>query len=74
MKASIRVAVTALALSLGLGLSISAPSYARQDEASRLNQKVEALSQAGKYAEALPLVQRSMAIRQKAGGLGSGRT
>ena len=36
LKALTRVAITALAL----GLSVSTPSYARQDEASRLNQKV----------------------------------
>jgi His/Glu/Gln/Arg/opine family amino acid ABC transporter permease subunit len=53
--------VTALAL----GLSFSAPSYARQDEATRLDQKVEVLYQAGKYAAALPLAQESLAVREK---------
>src|SRR5258708_12408288 len=40
MKASICVAVTALALSL----SVIVPSYAEQDEASRLNQESKELS------------------------------
>jgi hypothetical protein len=35
----IRIAVTALAL----GLSLSAPSYAKQDAASRIDQKVDQL-------------------------------
>ena len=64
MKALIRVSVAALAL----GLSLSAPSYARQDEAGRLDQKVMGLYQAGKYAAALPLAQQSLAIREKALG------
>ena len=49
-KALIRVSVAALAL----GLSLSAPSYARQDGAGRLDQKVMGLYEAGKYAAALP--------------------
>ena len=60
----IRVSVAALAL----GLSLSAPSYARQDEAGRLDQKVIGLYQAGKYAAALPLAQRSLALRERALG------
>ena len=63
MKALIRVSVA-----LALGLSLSAPSYARQDEAGRLDQKVIGLYQAGKYAAALPLAQQSLAIREKALG------
>ena len=61
MKPLIRVAVTALLLSV----SVSAPSQARQDEASRLDQKVVGLYAAGKYAAALPLAKQSLAIREK---------
>ena len=61
MKASICVAITALALSL----SVIVPSYAEQDEASRLNQESKELYRAGKYAAALPLAQQLLAIREK---------
>src|SRR5580704_472194 len=61
MKASICVAFTALALSL----SVSVPSYAQQDEASTLSQQMKELYRAGKYAEALPLAQKSLALREK---------
>ncbi len=61
MKASICVAVTALALSL----SVIVPSYAEQDEASRLERQSTELYQAGKYAAALPVAQQLLAIREK---------
>ena len=61
IKGSICVAVTALALSL----SVVVPSWAEQDEASRLNQQSKELYREGKYAEALPLAQRLLAIREK---------
>ncbi len=38
------------------------------DEAKSLNQQVVKLYQAGKYAEAIPLAQRALAIREKALG------
>ena len=61
LKTSICVAVTALALSLSLG----APSYAGEDEASTLSQQMKELYRAGKYTEALPLAQKSLALREK---------
>src|SRR5262249_23056397 len=61
VKALICVAVTALALNL----SVSAPSYAQQDEASTLSRQMKELYRAGKYTEALPLAQKSLALREK---------
>src|SRR3954462_15854729 len=61
LKASIRVAVTALALSL----SPAAPSCAAEDEAATLSQQMKELYRVGKYAEALPLAQKSLALREK---------
>lgn len=61
LKASIRVAVTALALSL----SLSAPSHAEEDEAGTLTRQMKQLYRAGKYTEALPLAQKSLALREK---------
>src|ERR1700677_1064021 len=61
LKASICVAVTAFTLSLSLG----APSYAEEDEASTLSQQMKELYRAGKYQEALPLAQKSLALREK---------
>src|SRR3954467_8937799 len=61
LKALIRVAATALALSLALG----APSYAGEDEASTLIRQMKELYRAGKYVEALPLAQKSLALREK---------
>src|SRR2546423_2636566 len=46
----------------------SVPSNAQNDEASALNQKVIELYSAGKYAEAIALAQRALAIREKALG------
>lgn len=60
-KASICVAVTALALSLPLG----APTWAAEDEASTLTLKMKELYRAGKYQEALPLAQKSLAPLEK---------
>src|ERR1041385_2963548 len=64
IKTSICVAIAALALSLPL----SAPSYAKQDEASRLDQKVVQLLQAGKFAAAIPLAKQALALREKSFG------
>jgi tetratricopeptide (TPR) repeat protein len=61
LKASICAAVTALALSLLPG----APSCAAEDEASTLTQQMKELYRAGKYTEALPLAQKSLALREK---------
>jgi len=60
LKASICVAVTVLALSLWPG----APSYAAEDEADTLSQQMKELYRAGKYTEALPLAQKSVALRE----------
>ena len=59
MKASICIAVTAFALSLSPG----APSYAGEDEADTLSQQMKELYRVGKYTEALPLAQKSLALR-----------
>jgi tetratricopeptide repeat protein len=61
LKASICAVVAALALSLSLG----APSCAAEDEASTLSQQMKELYRAGKYTEALPLAQKSLALREK---------
>jgi tetratricopeptide (TPR) repeat protein len=61
LKASICVAVTALALSLSLG----AASWAGEDEASALSAQMKELYRAGKYTEALPLAQKSLALREQ---------
>ncbi len=61
LKASIRVAVAAFVLGLFLG----APSRAGDDEASTLTQQMKELYRAGKYTEALPLAQKSLALREK---------
>ena len=65
MKASKLLMCVAVA---ALALSVSAPSHARQDEASRLDQKVDGLFAAGNYAAAIPLARQSLAIREKALG------
>jgi CHAT domain-containing protein len=54
-----------LFLVLGVG-----PAMGQEElkEANELNQQVEKLYQAGKYAEAIPLAQRILAIREKALG------
>src|SRR6266705_554827 len=49
-------------------LATGVPSRAQQDEAAALNQNVVDLYNAGKYAEAVPLAQRALAIREKALG------
>ncbi|HAX74953.1 MAG TPA: kinesin, partial [Cyanobacteria bacterium UBA11372] len=46
----------------------SAEQSAEVEEAERLNQQVVELYQQGKYAEAIPLAQRALAIREKALG------
>ena len=61
LKASVCIAVTALALSLSPG----APSYAAEDEAGTLIRQMKELYQAGKYAAALPVAQKLLALREK---------
>ena len=49
---------------------VSVPSFAQEDEAAALDQKVLDLSlrRAGKYSEALPLAQQALALQEKAHG------
>jgi tetratricopeptide (TPR) repeat protein len=46
----------------------SAPAIAQQEEADALNRRANELYQAGKFSEAMPLAQRSLAILEKALG------
>jgi tetratricopeptide (TPR) repeat protein len=46
-------------------ISVSAPSFARQDEAAVLEQKVTELFAAGRFREAVPLAQRVLAINER---------
>jgi CHAT domain-containing protein/tetratricopeptide (TPR) repeat protein len=59
------IATAVLALTCGF----AAPSLAQSRAADELNKRIHELSQAGKYAEAIPLAQRALAIREKAFGL-----
>jgi hypothetical protein len=49
-----------------VNFAASVPSLAQQDEAAALNEKLMGLFKAGKYAEAIPVAQRLLAIREKA--------
>ena len=60
LKASICVAVTALTFSL----APVAPSWAVEDEATTLTLQMKELYRVGKYKEALPLAQKSLALRE----------
>ena len=62
LKASTGAAVAALAMVLSFGAP--APSSAAEDEASILTQQMKELYRAGKYMEALPLAQKSLALRE----------
>src|SRR5262249_48332810 len=57
-----------LAAMLMVNSFAGAPAIAQQDEATALNKRVIELFQAGKFAEAVPLAQRAVAIREKAFG------
>src|ERR1700738_4764673 len=68
-KRSLLTAASAAALAAILlfgNPSISAPQQA--DEASELNEKVIEFYKAGRYADAIPIAQRALAIREKALG------
>jgi hypothetical protein len=54
-----------IAVNLALTWWFISPSIAQLAEAEKLNEKVHALYQAGKYAEAIPLAQQELAIREK---------
>src|SRR4029078_4357761 len=49
-----------------LALGLSVPAFARQDQASVLDQKVSKLFDSGKYIAALPLARQALAMREKA--------
>ena len=54
------------ALLIGLFLSVPHAALAQEpDEATTLNQQVIQLYKQGRYSEAIPLAQRSLAIRRK---------
>jgi hypothetical protein len=57
-----RIVVAAIVLWTALAIT---PAAAREDEAAALQAKVEELSRQGKYADAIPLAQRALAIREK---------
>jgi CHAT domain-containing protein/tetratricopeptide (TPR) repeat protein len=57
-----------IAVALTLDVSILAPAFPQQDEADTLNAKVAELYQARKFAEAIPLAQRVLELREKALG------
>ena len=58
----------AVAASLALACWLISPSIAQLGEAEQLDKRVNALLHAGKYAEAIPLAQRELAIYEKAFG------
>ena len=55
-------------LAVAIAINIAAPAAAQRDAASALDAKATALSNAGKFSEAIPLLQRALAIREKALG------
>src|ERR1700683_1933767 len=57
-----------IAAVLALTCGFAASSLAQSRAADELNKRIHELSQAGKYAEAIPLAQRALAIREKALG------
>jgi len=54
-----------VAASLVLACCFVSPSIAQSGEAEKLQNQVIALYNAGKYAEAIPLAQRELAIYEK---------
>ena len=56
------------AVVLWTSLAIMPAAAAPKDEAAALETKVDELYRAGKYADAIPLAQRALAIREKALG------
>jgi hypothetical protein len=62
-----RFALT-LSLALAAGTCLTAPSLAQKGDAAALSAKINELSRAGKYAEAVPLAQGQLdAIEKKYG-------
>jgi tetratricopeptide (TPR) repeat protein len=57
-----------LSFMLTMNVLVSAPSFAQQDQAAALDRKINELEGAGKYAEAIPLAQRLLAIQEQAHG------
>ena len=60
-----RIAVVAFVLCVA---STVMPDAARSDEAAALHAKVEELSRQGKYAEAIPIAERELAVFERAFG------
>ena len=54
-----------LAIACGIGVRLA---YPQTDEATALSTQADKLYQQGRYSEAVPLAQRSLAIREKALG------
>src|SRR5712691_4105686 len=57
-----------VAAALALSFASVVPSVAQRDEAEALHKQVIELYRAGKYADAIPLAQRVLAIREKSLG------
>jgi CHAT domain-containing protein/Flp pilus assembly protein TadD len=57
-----------MAVTLTMDAFVMAPAFPQQSEMAALNARVIALHQAGKFAEAMPLAQRALAIAEKALG------
>jgi tetratricopeptide (TPR) repeat protein/CHAT domain-containing protein len=60
--------IIAAAIIIWISSAIVSTAAAPRDEAAALQTKVEELYDAGKYADAIPLAQRALAIREKALG------
>jgi len=63
-RVALRSALIVL-LTLFANVLLGVPSFAQKNEAAALDAKVIQLYQAGKYADAIPFAQRSVAIRER---------
>lgn len=59
--------IVGLVISFSIGLPT--PAVAQKNEAAALNARVDELSRTGRYAEAISLAQRALAVTEKARGL-----
>jgi Tetratricopeptide repeat len=59
-----------ITMALTMDAFIIAPAFPQQGEVPAPNARVDALYRAGKFAEAVPLAQRILAIREKVLGPG----
>ena len=60
-----RCLLSLVAVFCGVICIVATPAPAQNDTATALNAKVIELSRARKYAEAIPLAQRALAIRER---------